>query len=228
MDALNMYSDSDDDDQDEPTGDPQQDTQNSDMNHSISPPSFENDECDEYTYITPTEPPIIPSSPESKPAANQSEHIANLLKKYKDHQTYIDSTFNNLDFEENPKFTANKMKEIKLFEGDEDTKLNEYSSALSLKIFNPKDHLKKEDNVDTLIKALEEKIRENDRKMQEKKERREHQKQIKQQSLFLNQPKYSMESIQVLNAAKQAVRNRQHEILSNKKRNKKTSRWDDK
>ena len=227
MDALGMYSDSDEEDDDVVMDG--QNHNDSKQTFALAPsvPDSESPsaECDESTYVMPTEPPIIPSSPDTEPDKQQTEHVAELLKKHQeDAEAYIDSTFCSLDFLENPAFVANKLKKLELFQNDdEERRLTEYASVLSPKVFNPADHLKKVDNHKTLVKALEERIIENERKIKEKKERR----QLKKQNVFLNQSKYAMAPQNIMNAAKQAVIDRQLKLI-NEKNNAHRSRWGDK
>lgn len=217
-----MYSDSSDDNDKNQSMDVDGDCDDD----SIAKSSSSNDDCADMVYVVPTEPPILPSPPPLSATVDdkQIEQIGNLLQEYKDSQAYIESTFCNKDFVENPKFLQNKLMQFPMFgsENKEQAKLNEYSSMLSLKVFNPSKYLKKEDNISSLSKLVDEKIKENERKIQEKKERKEQQKRLKQhQNEYMSQPKFSMKSIRVTNAAKQA-------ILAKKQILNKYSRWDNK
>eukprot|EP01084_Bolivina_argentea_P281080 480860_1 len=243
--TLAMYSDSEEDEDEEMDIDSSPiEINNESMNNNYDLESIE---------ILNKQIPSIPSSPDIQPDLTQKQNITNLMKKFKNKDNYLQNRFENANFLDNPKFTYNSLNELNLFNYSDDkiNKLDEYSSRLSLKIFNPINYLDEEDNVNTLIKLLEEKIRENQRKIQEKRERKEKQKQLLREqnekristpinalnqyhnmiNIHTQQQRYIINNINAINAAKQAVLAKKNEFIMNKKRNKndnKNSRWDDK
>ncbi len=111
--------------------------------------------------------------------------------------------------------------------------------------FNSEDHLSEDDNVDVLMKMLEEKIRENERRFQEKRERRERQKQSMRAQTekraptpvnghgYRQQQRFMVGNAS-LNAAKQSaiVIGQRKQFMANSKMGKRDkrrgSRWDEK
>ena len=178
-------------------------------------------------YNSSLEAPFIPSSPECEPLPLYQTRIIELLKQHQTKEQYLQDTFQSANFEDNPRLVPNLMSKLEIDD--------EYLSALPLSIHNPLDFRHKEDNVDTLMRDFDDKIRENERKIQEKRERKEKQKQLMLKERTdkriptpmtdASKLKYSSHSnINVLNAAKQAVLAKKNELRLNRKRR----HWDDK
>ena len=244
--SLAVYSDSEDDSDDDMHVDSasnrQAVEQNANTNHhdgSHGDPLSMSTDC--VHSDIPSKSMTIPSSPSTDPIESDQQRIKDLLTNSRDRNcSYFESTLQSTDFVDNPKFTANALRKLNLFhdDGGGGSKTEEYSSALSLSIFNPMDHLSDDDNVDVLMKMLEQKIRENERRFQEKRERRERLKQsVRAQTekrvptpangqLYRQQQRFKMGNASMSGQRNQFMAN--SNLRKRDKSKRKGSRWDEK
>ena len=208
-----------------------------------------------------TAPPQIPPSPDIKPDTSQQQIIKDLFKTHKTHKNYYKHTFLGDDFQDNPEWFDYLLSKLQLFQYDPsqnkgyletemEWKLDEYASNLSQTIHEIGQWRDKDDNVDTLMRLLENKIRENEQRIREKRQKKERERQqmmkerierrVPTPTIGVNygyQKRYksvNTHNMNVMNAAKNAVLAKKNQFITNKNKQlmndkkKCKSRWDDK